>query len=352
MVLLLTLTGCLPSLQTVDPSRLPTADDWGPKNAPLEWWYVSGYLPEEGLAFHWALFKAYAPQNWQIGWINPAIFFPGPYHASHLAVTDLRSNQKIFEERSDFRTDRPRGDSITLFPPLHLEQGDWKLVQKGPAYHLSAGPIQVQLTPLKPAVVHPPGYSGTAETGRMYYVSFTRLALEGLIAGRAVRGEAWMDHQWGDQMGGQSGSPTGLGALWDWFGLHLSNGLDLMLYRVRNARGEVVQLVATAIDAQGQVRSLDNPRMTPLESWTSSSGRSYNLVWQVEAEGLSLRLEPLRKDQELLTASTRVAYWEGPVIGSGLWQGQGVLAKGMGEFVAGPYSPPDNIFSPFLNRQR
>ncbi len=345
IALLIALTGCLPTLQAVDPDRLPAADNWGPNNSPLEWWYVSGYLPEEGLAFHWALFKAYAPQNWQIGIINPAIFFPGPYHASHIAVTDLRTNQKHFEERFDFRPDRPRGDSLVAYPPLRIEQGDWRLLQVGSTYQLSAGSIQVRLTPLKPAVVHPPGYSGTAETGRMYYVSFTRMALEGVIAGRPVRGEAWMDHQWGDQIGNQGGSATGLGALWDWFGLHLSNGVDLMLYRVKNARGEVVQLAATAIDAHGQVRELKNLAMTPRETWTSPSGRSYNLSWQIEAEGLQLRLEPLRKDQELLTASTRVAYWEGPVAGSGTWQGQPIQARGMGEFVAGIYEPPGGFFS-------
>lgn len=344
IALLVALVGCLPALQPVDPNRLPSADNWGPNNSPLEWWYVSGYLPDEGLAFHWALFKAYAPQNWQVGILNPAIFFPGPYHASHIAVTDLRTDQKLFEERFDFRTDRPRGDSLVAYPPLRIEQGDWKLVQLGNSYQLSAGPIQVRLTPFKPAVVHPPGYSGTAETGRMYYVSFTRMALEGVIAGRPVRGEAWMDHQWGDQIGSQGGSATGLGALWDWFGLHLSDGSDLMLYRVRNAKGEVVQLAGTATLPNGQIRELANLQMTPLESWISPSGRRYNLSWQVEAEGLSLRLGPLRKDQELLTASTRVAYWEGPVAGTGTWQGQAVQAKGMGEFVAGPYNPPGDLF--------
>jgi predicted secreted hydrolase len=352
IALLIALTGCLPTLQAVNPNRLPSADNWGPNNSPLEWWYVSGYLPEEGLAFHWALFKAYAPQNWQIGILNPALFFPGPYHASHIAVTDLRTDQKIFEERFDFRTDRPRGDSTVRYPPLRMEQGDWSLVQEGGSYRLSAGPIQVGLTPLKPAVVHPPGYSGTAETGRMYYVSYTRVALEGVIAGRPVRGEAWMDHQWGDQLGYQGGQATALGALWDWFGLHLSTGVDLMLYRVKDPEGEVVQLVGTATDPQGQIRELRNLKMTPVESWTSPSGRSYHLSWQVEADGLDLRLEPLRKDQELLTASTRVAYWEGPVAGSGTWLGQSVQAKGMGEFVAGPYSPPGSPFDLFPSSMR
>ncbi len=350
--LLMVLTGCLPTLKAVDPNRIPSADNWGPNNSPLEWWYVSGYLPEEGLAFHWALFKAYAPQNAQIGFLNPALFFPGPYHASHIAVTDLRANQKLFDERFDFRPDRPSGDSLVQYPPLRIEQGDWSLVQEGDTYRLSAGPIQVRLTPLKPAVVHPPGYSGTSETGRMYYVSFTRMALEGVIAGRAVRGEAWMDHQWGDQIGSQGGDATALGALWDWFGLHLSNGYDLMLYRVKNSKGEVVQLAGSAVNPQGQIRELANLKMTPLESWTSPSGRTYSLSWQVEADGLNLRLEPLRKDQELLTASTRVAYWEGPVLGLGTWQGQSIQARGMGEFVAGPYNPPGNFWLPFPGQQR
>ena len=338
--LLLLLTACLPGLQAVDPNRTPTADNWGPNPSPLEWWYVSGYLPEEGLAFHWALFKAYAPQNLQVGFIQAARLFPGPYHASHIALTDLRSNQKLFQEKFDFAFDRPQGNSIVRYPPLYIQQEDWKLTQEGNVYRLEAGPIQLRLTPLKPAVVHPPGYSGTAETGRMYYVSFTRMSLEGTINGRTVRGEAWMDHQWGDQIGTQGGTATALGALWDWFGLHLSNGDDLMLYRVKNAKGEVVQLAGTIIDREGKIRELSNFKMTPLENWTSPSGRTYTLSWQVEAEGLNLKLDPLRKDQELLTNSTRVAYWESAVSGSGTWQGQTVLAKGMGEFVAGPYNPP------------
>jgi predicted secreted hydrolase len=296
------------------------------------------------LAFHWAFFKAYMPQHWRVGPLTPALFFPGPYHASHIAVTDLRANQKLFEERSDFRFDRPFGESQVAYPPLRIEQGDWRLWQESNGFRLTAGPIQVRLVPLKPAVVHPPGYSGTAETGRMYYVSFTRMALEGSILGRRVQGEAWMDHQWGDQLGGPSGSPTALSALWDWFGLHLSDGTDLMLYRVKNPRGEVVQVAASAISPEGQAEALANPRMTPLESWSSPSGRTYDLAWSVEAEGLSLRLEPLRKEQELLSASTRVVYWEGPVVGTGSWRGVPVLARGMGEFVAGPYEPPGGLF--------
>ncbi|MDX2004566.1 MAG: lipocalin family protein [Meiothermus sp.] len=350
--LLALLTGCLPGLQSVSFERPPSPDNWGPNPVPLEWWYVSGYLPEEGLAFHWALFKAFAPQNFRVGGLQAARLFPGPWHASHVAVTDLRANRKTLEEKFDFALDRTQGASVVRFPPLLIQQEDWRLAQEGESYRLEAGPVQVRLTPLKPAVAHPPGYSGVAETGRMYYVSFTRMRLEGSINGRAVRGEAWMDHQWGDQIGMQGAEAGSLGALWDWFGLHLSSGDDLMLYRVKNRQGEVVQLTGTATDRDGRVREISDLRMVPLMQWTSPTGRTYPVSWQVEAVGLSLRLDPLRLDQELLTASTRVAYWEGAVSGVGTWQEQPVLAHGMGEFVAGGYTPPGSSGLPLqpLNR--
>ena len=331
-VILLALVGCVPTLQSFDPKRLPEASNWGPNPAAVEWWYVSGYLPEEGMVFHWAFFKGYFTPRFTLGPIPLGVFFPGPFHASDLAVTDLKANTKLFDERFDFSPDKPRGDSIVEYPPLRLEQGDWKLVQEGQSYRLSAGPLDVRLTPLKPAVVHPPGYSGTPEVGEMYYVSFTRLELEGRINGRSVKGQAWMDHQWGGQFAGQD-------AIWDWFGLHLSNNVDLMLYRVKDRTGKVVQVFGSATGGDGSIREIPNLRMTPLETWTSPSGRRYALSWQVEGDGLNLKLDPVRKDQELLTTSTRVAYWEGAVAGSGTWQGQVVQAKGMGEFVAGVYNP-------------
>jgi len=341
----LLLTGCLPSLQGVDANKPPSPTNWGPNPVPLEWWYISAYIPEENLAFHWAMFKVYTPQDYHIGFFQPALFFPGPYHASHIAITDLKENQKTFLERFDFRTDQPQGDSTIYYPPLRIQQGDWKLRQENsqpyPTFELEAGPIRLRLSALKPAVAHPPGYSGTPQTGRMYYVSYTRLALEGSIGGRPVKGLAWMDHQWGDQIGG-----TSLGALWDWFGLHLSNGSDLMLYRIKNPQGEVVQLVGSLVNPQGQVSEVKGLQMKPLYTWTSPSGRTYTLSWQIQAEGLSLELNPLRLDQELLAKSTRTAYWEGPEQGRGTYLGQAIQATGMGEFVAGIYDPNQPLSTP------
>lgn len=306
LALCLALGACAPAA-AFDPTTLPAAADLGPKPAQTEWWYVSGYLPESGVAFHWAQFKV----NYQ----------GIAYYASNLAVTDLRAGRLDFHEQNS-------GEGVFRFPPLLVGQGEWKLAQRGAAYSLSAGPLAVELTPSKPPVVHPPGYSGAPEVGRLYYQSITRLTVRGTVSGREVQGLAWLDHQWGDQVPAQS-------AVWDWFGLHLSNGVDLMVYRVRNRAGQVVQLVGSWVDAQGRARPVHELSAAPQGSWRSPSGRDYAVFWALRADEFRLALAPVRQNQELLSRTTLVAYWEGPMTGTGEWQGESVQAQGMGEFVAG-----------------
>lgn len=302
------LAGCAPAVTAFDPAARLDPADFGPQRANTEWWYASGYLPESGVSFHWAQFKV----NYK-GLV---------YYASHVAVTDLNTGKLTFVEQNS-------QDARLSFPPLSLRQGDWQLRQQGADYQLDAGPLHLRLAPLKGPVIHPPGYSGTPEVGQMYYQSVTRLALSGTANGREVQGLAWFDHQWGNQMPGR-------GALWDWFGLHLSSGADLMLYRVKDGSGRVVQTAGSLVGVDGVARAVPDLKMTPLRDWTSPSGRHYSLAWKVEAGGNSLTLDPLRDDQELLSKTTTVAYWEGPVRGEGRWDGQPVRAEGMGEFVGGP----------------
>jgi predicted secreted hydrolase len=206
-------------------------------------------------------------------------------------------------------------------------------MQEGNVYRLSAGPLNLTLTPRKGPVVHPPGYSGTPEVGRLYYQSITRLDVGGTVAlpggeTREARGQVWLDHQWGDQQPGAQ-------ARWDWFGLHLSDGSDLMLYRVRDASGKVVQVAGSRVDQAGVAREVPGVTMTPGRVYRSPSGREYALGWDVKAEGLALTLDAVRDEQELLTKNTSVAYWEGPVRGQGTLNGEPITAEGMGEFVGG-----------------
>jgi predicted secreted hydrolase len=308
------LSACLPRATAFDPARMPDPQALGPNNAATEWWYVSGYLPETGQAFHWAQFK---------------VNYKGiPYFASHIAVADLKTGKLNFLEEG-------RQDAAFTFPPLKVRQADWSLTQTAPnntaPFELRAGPLQLTLTPQKGPVVHPPGYSGTPETGQLYYQSVTRLSVSGTIDGQSATGTAWFDHQWGDQQPGRA-------ALWDWFGVHLSDGSDLMLYRVKTLDGKVVQLAGSEVGADGVAREVKNVTMTPQREWTSPSGRKYVLDWKVTSDRGDLTLRAVRDEQELLSKTTSVAYWEGPVSGDGEWGGAAVKVDGMGEFVGGVLS--------------
>ncbi|WP_457629932.1 lipocalin-like domain-containing protein [Oceanithermus sp.] len=325
VLLLLLLAACAPRLSGVDPNRPPSPDTWDPQPAPVEWWYVSAYLPEDELAFHWAFFKYYVPERYRVLGLPARSVFPYPFASAHLAVTDLAADRFAFEEKHDF----PGVSAVIEGHPLRLELEGWTFAETPGGFELNAGPLRLTLKPEKPAVVHPPGWSGDERVGRMYYVSYTRVALSGTIYGRPVQGVAWIDHQWGDQMSGAT-------ALWDWYGLHLSNGDDLMLYRIRDAAGNLVKLQGSKITKDGRVYPLLDLRMSPFLEWTSPrTGFTYNVAWRISGRGWSLDVRPKRLEQEIFSPDVPVAYWEGPVEGGGIWWGKPVTAWGMGEFVGG-----------------
>ncbi|GAA0519096.1 lipocalin family protein [Deinococcus depolymerans] len=313
----LLLSGCVPVQSVVNTAQLPSATEYGAHANPMEWWYVSAYLPGEGLALHWAQFRV---QDARV---------PVPLMISHVAVTDLRTGQLTFLEQ-------PAGSGEVSSPPLRLRQGTWTLTQAGtgPGAPLSlrAGPLDLTLTPVKGPVLHPPGYSGSADTGVLFYQGITRLALSGSVNGRAVQGQAWLDHQWGNQIPGQT-------ALWDWFSVQLEDGRDLMVYRVRRLDGTVAQLIGSVVEPDGHVRAVRGLRAEPGEVWTSPTGRRYTLGWRLVSDGFDLSVRAVRREQELLSRSTRIAYWEGPVEVSGTWGAEPATGTGMMELVSGSWGP-------------
>src|SRR5262249_18416790 len=98
--------------------------------------------------------------------------------------------------------------------------------------------IDLRLTATRPPALHRGGYLQFGPAGDSYYYSRTRMLVDGTLqvgeSARVVTGLAWMDHQWGDfrydpAQGG-----------WDWFGVQLDDGSDLMVTRLRDATGAVV----------------------------------------------------------------------------------------------------------------
>jgi len=161
-----------------------------------------------------------------------------------------------------------------------------------------------------------------------YYYSIPRLATRGTLSlyGRAftVNGLSWMDREWSTSAleSGQAG--------WDWFALQLSDGSDLMYYRLRRKDGSVDPYSqGSLIDPSGRVTRLaaGDVRIQILSRWSSPHGGIYPARWhvQIKTARLALDVRPILADQELDVA---VRYWEGAVDVSGTRAGVPLTGRG------------------------
>jgi predicted secreted hydrolase len=103
---------------------------------------------------------------------------------------------------------------------------------------------------------------------------------------------------------------------WDWMGLQLDDGTDLMVYRLRNRRGATDYLSGTQVGTDGVPRYLSDREISIVGSapWRSDrSGASYPQVWRVNVAGMPpLTVKSEMPGQELVTSdSTDVTYFEG-----------------------------------------
>ncbi len=177
----------------------------------------------------------------------------------------------------------------------------------------------LELTPSKPLVrFGADGYSrkGADPTAASYYLTFSRLATRGeLQLGRetlAVTGELWMDHEISSSQlsGGQIG--------WDWISVHLTDGREVMLYRLRRADGSA-DPASTLTWVDGAGRTQVSPFTWTVQStWKSAkTGATYPSRVKVATidpatgSAVELLIEPLAESQELTGELGGVPYWEG-----------------------------------------
>ncbi len=176
-----------------------------------------------------------------------------------------------------------------------------------------------------------------------YYYSVPRMPVRGrvVVGGDtvAVAGTGWLDREW-------STSALG-GALagWDWFGLRLDDGRDLMVYRLRRKDGAVDPYSAgVLVQADGRARRLsaDEVDLQVLDTWTSpTTGVRYPSRWRlrVPAAGLDLEVTPWLAQQEL---NLTFRYWEGAV-DVRRWVGGEVVGRGYVELTGYGASSHENV---------
>jgi predicted secreted hydrolase len=304
-----------------------------------EWWYFTGNLATatgrhfgfELTFFRYALTAEPAPSERVSAWRAEQVWM------AHLAITDTRNGRFIAHERL---TREALGLAGAEPDPLRVWVKDWSATSEaaddGFALRLAARDgdeaLDLRLVPTVPHVAH--GDRGLdakgAEVGNAsYYYSLPRLEASGQLTvdgeAFAVGGLAWLDREWSTS----SLEPGTVG--WDWFALHLSDGSNLMFYRLRTAAGDASPFSGgTLVDRVG-VRtrlSASDLSATPLRQWTSEvSGTVYPVAWRlvVPRAGIELDVEPYLENQEL---DLSVRYWEGAVRADGLGPGGPLTGQG------------------------
>lgn len=305
-----------------------------------EWWYYTGNLEtREGRRF-----------GFQLTFFRSALTATPPARTSewgaseawlaHFALTDVEGGRfHSFERWSRGAL----GLAGAQGEPFRVWVESWAAAAVSPpgpagtpAMRLTAaeGGVGIDLTlrPGKPAVLQ--GDRGlsrkSAERGNAsYYYSLTRMPAAGTVRlgneSFAVTGLAWMDREW---------STSSLGADqvgWDWFALQLSDGREVMLYRLRRRNGTADPASSgTLIGPRGESRhlQLSDFELADLDRWESPrSGARYPSRWRIRipADGLDLEVRPALADQEL---EVSFLYWEGAVDVTGTHQGRPVTGRG------------------------
>lgn len=284
------------------PKELRFPADHGPHpDFQSEWWYYTGNLDSaDGRHFGYQLTffrRSLSPRDVP----RPSRWATRQLAMAHFAITDVSARQ--FTSFEQFA--RP-ALGLAGFESERVWLGEWQASGLNPI-RLQASQdglsLDLMLSDGRPPVLQgEKGFSrkGTAEGQASYYVSRTRLETRGLVNGVSVEGFSWMDHEWTSNA--LSRNESG----WDWFGLQLADGSEVMYFQLRDRQGAVTYRDGTRVQGDGSWSRLEDPGLEVLER-----GEVYPRRWRLTARGIPpLELEPYLEDQEMKLS---VRYWEGAV---------------------------------------
>jgi predicted secreted hydrolase len=283
-----------------------------------EWWYFTGNLRDPAgrefgyqITFFRTAFAA-QPTTRPSPWRMTDLYF------AHAAISDLQGRRFVFKDRLERGRPNLAWASDKTLDVMLL---DWSAALNGNDIKLRAAEtgfaIALTCTGGRGPILQGPGgvnLKGHQPGQASYYYSMTRLQTAGSLSlnGQTwqVKGLSWMDHEF------SSNSLSENQAGWDWMGLQLSDGSDLMIYRIRNKSGAADYLSGTRITPDGRPHYLSaaDIRLEGSAPWTSpASGGAYPQRWRLHVPGLPpLLVTSALPTQELVTSSsTQVTYFEG-----------------------------------------
>lgn len=299
----------------------------------IEWWYVTANLKDDqGQSFgiQWTLFRNAlrapdASTDTQSGWSDSNLWLG---HIGLTSADQQRSAQYVGRggvgqagvELQPFQAWIDNNSLRSLVAPGSPDPLAHMALQgagKGFGYQLELR------TEHPPVLQGDSGYSQKSLKGQAsYYYSQPFFQASGDIEldGKhyQVSGPAWLDREWSSQA--LAADQPG----WDWLALHLEDGSQLMLYRLRQNDGKDY-LTANWIDPQGHNQQLgaDALQLKP-GALTQVQGHSVPTRWTLSIPGkqLDIVIDALNPNAWMALST---GYWEGPVRFSGSQHGVGYL---------------------------
>ena len=331
----------------IETDNIPSIHDESAHEAsPLEWWFVHGYY--EGCHvgrrhFMVTLFRQTAPdkancfslilsvldektgRNEVLSQIEPMLLKKSVQVSKkrkpdnldpHMVGTYLQE----IEEYGPLQPIRLETNKIRMASsPFRAGWKDFALSQLDKTFRLeftepeSRHRCRFHLHPCKPHL----DINGLGEPyiRAMAYVNYPRLELKGKAGKEEVRGEAWLDHEWGNygHFSTQSARARILG--WDWFRFNLDDGSDgfVIIHRDMQSGKPVTQYAV--ISEKGKKPCLYSAvDAKPFGYWKSKTTHiRYPTAWSIRIPGIKADLvfTPLADDQEIPIFGIMRAIWEG-----------------------------------------
>jgi len=171
--------------------------------------------------------------------------------------------------------------------------------------------------------------------GYTVYHCYPNLFLFGTAGDQNVSGQAWMDHQWGNNdyiIPSDKNEVVG----WDWFGISLNNGVFAIFSILKFIKtGKIIRKRAFILREDQEIASFSDFRATPVEYWQSPvTLTDFPLSWELEMDEPQLKLtfKPVHKNQEIPVFGLERTLWEGAGTIKGTFKGEEVTGNARGEF--------------------
>ena len=316
-------------------------DHWAHVGYRTEWWYFVGFAetPDGAHRFAWqfTLFRT------GLTLVAPPAA-PSPWRARHVAmghatVADLGTGERIFTQT--IHREAPGLARFGVFPDPEIAwmrgppgtPGPWFLTYRDGVFQFGAADaerglrLELAAVPTREPLLHgEDGHSPKSEGGAAsFYYSHPRLEVTGALGlgdtSVEITGSAWMDREFGSTW--LAPDQTG----WDWFGLNLGDGRDLMLYLLRHRDGSLSYADGTLRDPDsGTSRRVRGAEVEVLETWMppdlesgTDGARPYPAGWRIRIPGedFEATVRPLLENQENRRppgqSGPDIPYWEGAV---------------------------------------